>query len=186
MGRSNKGKKQEEAQLDANQKQQAHDTQVRDTQIGMANKATDSLEANPGFTQPQMTAMQAENAGIIHGLYGSAGNELTNHAAVTGHANDAGLYSQLDNLQRQRAMATAQGQNSIQRMNANAALDTRRMLPGFRMNPAGVMQQNISSVNGNNAQMIGNRMSADNAPTFLQQAALAGISAAGNTFTKAL
>jgi hypothetical protein len=179
MGRDKTGKKQQSQELAANRKQVTADIGARDTALGGYGKTVDALEAQPGFSDADLGSMRAENAALIHGLYGDAGERLTRHAAATGHANDAGLYPQLDELTRQRALHTALGKHDIERINAERKLETRRMLPGLRFQPAAMYQGSASNFAGNNTALINQRMQSDSVRPLWADLAVAGIQAAG-------
>lgn len=179
MGRDNTGKKQEEAQIQQNMTNQTADRTARDQQIGGYNSAVDKLEANPGYAPEEIAAMRGYNQNVTHAVYGSAGDQAVRHAAVTGNANDAGLMPTLARMARERAITEATANGATDTTAANAAMEGRRMIPGFRMQPAQLYAGANASQLGSSTNLVNSRMEQDSKPTFLQNLALAGVQAAG-------
>lgn len=179
MGRSDKGKKQEEAQTTQNDKNQAADRGARDKSVASATTATDKLEATPGYTPQDIANDRSRNAAVIGGAYEGAEDQLARTAAATGHENDSGLYPQMKQLAASKTRMETGADMDFIKANADQSLQTRRMLPGLRFAPAGVYGSSASGLAGNNASLINGRMTADSVPTFGQSLGLGLVSSAG-------
>lgn len=179
MGRSSKGKSQEDAQLAANNSRRKKDYAQRDAEVGKYDASVDNLAANPGFTPQDLESMRTENADQIHSVYGDEAEQVRRNSAQTGYGNDAGLLPQLNSITDERGRMTAMGQNSVAGKQASAVLDTRRMIPSMRFQPATLYQSDASGQTNANTGLITGRMSADNAPPLWAQLAQQGMQSAG-------
>lgn len=179
MGRDDKGKKQEDAQVKQNNANAAADRSARDKSVNATTAATDKLEATPGFTPMEMAGMRTRNAAVVGGAFEGAEDQIARNAAATGHENDSGIYSQIKQLAGAKARMEQSGDLDYQLANANRSADTRRMIPGLRFNPAAVYAGSASNLAGVNGSMINGRMSADAQPTFGQSLALGLVDSAG-------
>lgn len=179
MGRSNKGKKQEEAALKSNTAQQGKEIKSRDTSVAGFNKSVDELAANPGYRPADLQAMEAENAGLIASLYGDENEQVKRAGTLTGWDNDAAALARMDENKRERGRMTALGKNDIMRLQGEQVLNTRRMIPGMRFMPASLYNQSYLGLGNQNVGLITGRMQADQTRPLWADFAMAGIGAAG-------
>lgn len=182
MSRDNTGKKQETGQLDKNNQQIAADISGRNTALGSETSDIDKLEAQPGLGPDFLNKSVARNADIMDASYGGAEDALHRDAATTGHlADDVGLYPQAQQIAAMKARDENATNMNYQLQDADAALTTRRALPGMRQGVANTYATSANDLSGQNTSLIGGRMSRDAQPTFGQQWLLAGMQGAGQT-----
>jgi hypothetical protein len=182
MSRDKTGKTQESNQLNQNNQQIQADLSGRNKALGSETSDIDSLEAQPGLGPDFLHKAVARNADIMDASYGGAEDTLHRDAAQTGHlADDVGLYPQSQQIAAMKARDENATNMNYQLQDADAALTTRRMLPGMRQGVAGTYATSANDLAGQNTSLIGGRMSRDAQPTFGQQVLLAGIQGASQT-----
>ena len=179
MSRSDKGKKQEDAQVAANTARAGADYGRQDTAAGQETAAIQGLEAQPGLGPEFLAKARARNADVMGATFGGAEDALQRNAAATGHYSDVGLAPQLTDLAERKAQMENQSNMDYNLQDAEQALSTRRAIPGMYGNVAGMYGGQGTALSGQNASLIGGRMSADSQPTFGQQLLLSGMNSAG-------
>lgn len=179
MSRPNTGKKQEESQVATNTARSAADQQKMDTAAGAETTAIQGLEATPGLGPDFLAKAKARNADVMGATFGGAEDALQRNAAATGHYADVGLAPSVTKLAEDKAQMENQSNMDYGLQDAEQALATRRAIPGMYSGVAAPYGAQGTALSGQNASMIGGRMSTDSAPTFGQQMLLAGMNSAG-------